>query len=122
MTNPVLGRDKKFMEDCVKYQERHVRHMKRCIMRTIAYQGNFEGKRYMGCIMNWGMYPDLMRKVFPKAKVIFCIRDPTGCVPSLVDLTYNIAKHTSYDKELTFRMENWVELYTKPVYEGMANI
>lgn len=59
--------------------------MKRCIVRTIYYRGS-ETKAYVGCPHNFASEPELFRKHFPLAKVVFCVRDPVAAFPSWVDV------------------------------------
>ena len=64
--------------------------VKRCIARNIYFR-NKNANAYVGCLVtHFTMYPDLIRKHFPFAKIVIPVRNPSQCFPSYCDLCVNI--------------------------------
>jgi len=67
------------------------------------------------------MDPELFRKHFPNAKVVFCVRDPCGSVPSFVDLCAAVAKEeVPYTKQFGMRMHTLFRVSTCRLFKRIA--
>lgn len=106
------------MEKSLKIKSFHLEFVKRCIVRTLYYQGDLT-KAYVGCPLNFAKEPELLRKHFPLAKLIFCVRDPVQAMPSFIDLIGTISK-AKFDEPFQYRMNLLFKTYTCPLYKRMA--
>jgi len=117
---PDLGKDSGFMKRTYKVQDIHLEFVKRCILRTLYYQGN-TNKAYVGCPLSFMVDPVLFRKHFPLAKVVVCCRDPVQSVPSLFDLTATIIQDKKLDGTYTEHYKMLYKLHTLHMYKNMAS-
>lgn len=108
------------MQRAYKLQDLHLLFVKRCLARTLYYQGDTTSA-YVGCPLSFMVDPVLFRKHFPYAKVVVCCRDPVQSVPSLFDLTATIIQDKKLDGTYTEHYKMLYKMHTLTMYKNMAS-
>ena len=86
--------------------------------RNILYYREPGKKFYVGCPLSLAVCPELIREVFPTAKVIVCVRDPTQTVPSLINL-FSAAINMSFT-EIKPRVTNYYDVVSRTIYSRLS--
>jgi hypothetical protein len=73
---------------------------------------------YVGCPLSLAVCPDLVREVFPTAKIIVCVRDPTQTVPSLINLLSTAL--TMPFSDVKPRATNYFDVVSRGIYTRLS--
>lgn len=114
---PTLGAD--IFEQCMRLKDEHLIFIRKCMARSLYYEGT-QDQKYVGQPLGLSVAPHLLRKHFPKAMIVVCVRDPRQSIPSYIDLVNNMSK-AQFDQSFSKRMnENNYLHYCVPIYRGLA--
>jgi len=115
---PHLGKDRKYVEECLVTKPIHFQFIKRCLARILKYQGTAQSI-YIGCPLGFSQDPMQLLQHFPGAKLVVCARKPVDAIPSFVDLLQALTR-ADFSKEFDTRMKVIYDVYSTKVYQSLA--
>jgi hypothetical protein len=115
---PELGTSIEDYKESLKILPCYLDFVKKCIVRILYYKG-LEGKTYIGCPLGFSRDPALLRKHFPYAQFVVCVRNPTEAVPSYIDLIQNSTREP-FDEKFAQRMKILNKVYSEPIYRELS--
>ncbi len=114
---PSLACEKEVVERAIAVTDRHVRFIRRCIQRVMYWQGR--DRVYIGKPLMLTLHIDKLRKAFPEARFVVCVRDPCRCVPSWADLVSSQTGLAPTDKEFQKRFDSVFTRYSLPMFAAI---